>query len=310
MPAVQVVPAGRVPTGRARAWAGVGIGVLAVSVSAPVTSATAAAPLAVAFWRAAIGAAATGAYLGARRPGELRAAPAAVRRDAATAGLLLALHFGLWLPSLRLTSVTASTALVSTTPVWTVVLDRLRGAKVPRPVLAGVAVALAGMLAITGVDAGRSAGAALGDLLALLGGMAGAGYVVAGERARRWLSPAAYTTAACAVCTLLLLPVCLLGGVAVVGFTPRTWAEIAVVAVGAQLIGHGSLNAALPVVGATPLALALLFEVPGAAMVAWAWLGVPPPAAVLPGTLLVLAGLVVVVRAGRRPGDTAVVDVT
>jgi len=310
MPALHVLPAGRVPAGRVLAWFGVAIGVLAVSVSAPVTSATAAAPLAVAFWRATIGAAATGSYLAVRRPGELRAAPAPVRRDAALAGLLLALHFGLWLPSLRLTSVIASTALVSTTPVWTVLLDRLRGVRVPRSVLLGVAMALAGVLAITGVDAVRSASAALGDLLALLGGIAGAGYVVAGERARRWLTPSAYSTAACLTCAVLLLPVCLLGGVAVVGFTARTWAEIGVVAVGAQIIGHGSLNAALPVVGATPLALALLFEVPGASLVAWAWLGVPPPAAVLPGTLLVLAGLVVVVRAGRRVEDRAVVDVT
>ena len=36
----------------------------------------------------------------------------------------------------------------------------------------------------------------------------------------------------------------------------------------------------------------MLLEVPGASLVAWAWLGQVPPLAVLPGTVLVLAGLV------------------
>jgi drug/metabolite transporter (DMT)-like permease len=71
-------------------------------------------------------------------------------------------------------------------------------------------------------------------------------------------------------------------------------------------LGHSLLNAALPVAGATPVSLAILWEVPGAALVAWLWLGAAPPWTVVPGALLVLAGLVVVIRArsvGRAPVD-------
>jgi drug/metabolite transporter (DMT)-like permease len=296
--------------GEPAAWLAVAIGVAAVSLSAPVTKVTAAPALALAFWRSAIGAAAAAPYLALRRPAELRAAGPGVRRDAVIAGALLAAHFGTWLPSLKLTSVTASTALVATTPVWTVLAERIRGVPVPRTVLIGVGLALAGVLAITGVDAGRSASALAGDLLALLGGVASAGYVVAGERARRGLSNPAYSVAAFGTCAVLMLPVCLLFGVAIAGYAPRTWVEVAVVAVSAQIIGHGCLNAALPVLGATTLALCLLLEVPGASLVAWAWLGVPPPVGVLPGTVLVLAGLVAVLRAGRRGPGEVVVDVT
>jgi drug/metabolite transporter (DMT)-like permease len=288
----------------------VAIGVAAVSLSAPVTKVTAAPALALAFWRATIGAAAAAPYVALRRPAELRDARPRVRRAAAVAGVLLAAHFAAWLPSLKLTSVTASTALVATTPVWTVLGERIRGVPVPRTVLIGVALALAGILAITGVDAGRSPRALAGDLLALLGGMASAGYVVAGEQARRGLSNPAYSVAAFGTCAVLMLPVCLLFGVAIAGYAPRTWVEVAVVAVAAQIIGHGCLNAALPVLGATTLALCLLLEVPGASLVTWTWLGVPPPAGVLPGTVLVLAGLFAVLRAGRREPGEVVVDVT
>jgi drug/metabolite transporter (DMT)-like permease len=162
------------------------------------------------------------------------------------------------------------------------------------------------VLAITGVDAADSARAAAGDALALAGAVAFAGYVAVGERVRRTAATAEYTLVAYGSCALAVLPVCLLAGVPLGGWSARTWTELAVLTVCAQLLGHSVLNAALPRVGATPLALANLFEVPGAALIAWAWLDRPPPAAVVPGAALMLAGLAVVVT-GRPPG---VVEVT
>jgi drug/metabolite transporter (DMT)-like permease len=217
--------------------------------------------------------------------------------------VLLAVHFALWIPSLRLTSVTASTALVTTTPVWTVVLDRLRGRPVPRRVVLGVAVAMAGVLAVTGVDAGRSTAALAGDALALAGGMAAAGYVLVGEHVRRTASTGVYTLLAYTTCAVALLPLCLALGVQLSGWATVTWVELLVLTVSAQLLGHTVLNVALPAVGATPLSLAILLEVPGAALVAWVWLGQVPPLAVVPGAALVLAGLVLVVRS--RPASRA-----
>jgi drug/metabolite transporter (DMT)-like permease len=125
--------------------------------------------------------------------------------------------------------------------------------------------------------------------------------VVVGDRVLRTASTAVYTLLAYGVCALLLLPVCLATGTQLVGFTQRTWIELAIVTIGAQLLGHTLLNAALPRIGVTPVALAILLEVPGATLVAWAWLGRVPPLSVLPGTLLMLLGLVIVVRSRRTP---------
>jgi drug/metabolite transporter (DMT)-like permease len=93
-----------------------------------------------------------------------------------------------------------------------------------------------------------------------------------------------------------------------VGFSQRTWIELAIVTIGAQLLGHTLLNAALPQIGVTPMALAILLEVPGASLVAWAWLDRVPPLAVLPGTVLMLLGLVVVVRSRRVANNRPVAD--
>jgi drug/metabolite transporter (DMT)-like permease len=320
-----------------RSWLLVAVAVVGISTSAPVSAATAAPVLAIAFWRNLVGAGVSGVWLvatglrarrsgpaappasagpdepGRIRPGRIRPGritAGRVRRAAVLAGLLLAVHFVTWLSGLRLSTVTASTALVSTTPVWTVGFDLVRRRAVPRAVLLGVALAMAGVVVITGVDAARSGPALAGDLLSLAGAVAGAGYVAVGDVVMRSASAASYTLHAYGTCAAVLLPVALLDGAPVTGFAARTWVELGVVTVGAQLLGHTLLNVALPKVGVTPLALAILLEIPGAALVAWVWLGQVPPAGVVPGAVLMLTGLVVVVRArartavsgGRPPG--------
>jgi drug/metabolite transporter (DMT)-like permease len=298
----------RWPGSAARAWTLVATAVLGIALAAPIGSATAAPALAVAFWRAAFGTLATApaVALAARR--ELIALDRATAVRCMLSGVFLAAHFALWIPSLRLTSVTVSTALVVTGPVWTVAWQRLRGERVPGGVVVGVALALAGVLVMTGVDAGTSPTALLGDLLALGGGVAAAGYTLVGESVRRTTSTGVYTLLAYSTCAAAMALVCLAAGLPLGGYASRTWVELVVLAVAAQLVGHTLLNAALPVVGATPLSLAILFEIPGASVVAWAWLGQVPPLGVVPGAALVLLGLALVVRARGRARNEAFVD--
>lgn len=286
----------------------IALGVVGISFSAPLVVAITVPALAVAFWRNMFGALASAAYvglrgraewrglLGAHRAGEVRAL-----RTAVLAGVALAVHFALWIPSLRMTTVTASTALVTTTPIWTVVLDRVRGRVVPRGVVLGVALAMAGALLVTGVDAGRSGQAVAGDVLALLGGAAGAGYVSAGESARRSMGTAPYTMVAYSLCAVLLLGVCLVGRqpIAGAGYDAKTWGQLLLLTLCAQLVGHTLLNRALAAVGATTVSLAILLETPGAALVAWVWLHQEPPLLIVPGAALVLAGIALVVLSRR-----------
>ena len=287
----------------------IAIGVVGVSLSAPIAAATAAPAIAVAFWRNALATTVGVPYTLARRPTELVRGPGrAAVRPSLLAGVALTVHFALWIPSLRLTSVTAATALVCTTPVFLVAYDRLRGTHVPRAVVAGVAVSFAGVLVITGVDAGNSASALLGDLMALAGGAAAAAYMVAGAAARETVSTASYTLVAYGSCAVLLGVACLVFDVPLSGYEARTWVELVVLTIAAQLLGHTVLNRALKTAGTTTVGLAILLEVPGAALVAWAWLGQVPPLAVFPGAALVIAGLALVVRAratSRRRSDDA-----
>ena len=222
----------------------------------------------------------------------------------AFAGLMLALHFGTWVSALKMTSVAAATAMVSMQVVFVVLIDRLRGEVAPRAVVAGVSLAVIGVLVITGVDFSLSARAVAGDLLALAGGLTAALYLMAGSRMRESVSTTSYTVACYGICAATLALACVVAQIDVVGFSGRTWLAIVGVTICAQLLGHSLLNHLLAVMSPGLISLLLLFEVPGAALLAGIFLGQAPPVGVYVGLALILAGLVVVVV--RRPPPDAI----
>src|SRR4051794_21630685 len=88
------------------------IAVVAVSSSAPLIAYATAPALAIAFWRNALAVGGLAPVTAARRTDELRAMTRADARVCVLAGAALAVHFGLWVPSAKLTTVAAATAMV------------------------------------------------------------------------------------------------------------------------------------------------------------------------------------------------------
>lgn len=283
------------------------IAVLGVSASGPLMAATAAPALAIAFWRNAAAAAVLLPMAGVRRRGELSALSPRGRRLVLFAGVMLALHFATWVGALKLTSVAAATALVTTQLVWVLVVDRIRGVPVPLAAVLGSALAIAGVLVVSGTDLTVSTRALLGDGLAVLGGFFAALYLVAGQEVRRELSTTAYTALCYGICAAALLLGVVVSGVDLVGFSSRDWLLIAAVTVSAQFLGHSLLNHLLAVMSPVLISLLLLLEVPVAALLAAVFLGQAPPWGVYAGLALILAGLAIV-TARRRPTTPVLAD--
>lgn len=276
------------------------VAVLAVSSSAPLIAFAAAPALALAFWRNALATVVlTPTTLGPRRA-ELRGA---ARRDlwfCVLAGLALAAHFGTWMPSVQLGSVATATALVATQPVWQGLIAAWQGRRPSAAGWIGIAFAVAGAAWATGADVGVSARAVAADVLALIGAMAAAVYTALGERARTRLSTTTYTWICYGVCAVVLLAVCLTARLELFRYDRQTWAAIIAIAAGAQLLGHSMFNYALHRTSATTVSVLILLETPGAALLAWVWLGQAPRVAALPGLALLLTGVAVVVIGGAR----------
>ena len=281
--------------------------VAAVSTSGPLVVATAVPALAIAFWRNALGALAIGGYVATRpqRRAELAGLTRRELRLSGIAGVFLALHFATWIPSLRLTSVASSVALVCLQPAWVVLIARARGHAVPGQAWLGIAIAFGGVLVLTGIDAGQGRDVLLGDVLAIVGGMAAAGYVTVGAEVRRTVSTSPYTLLCYSLCAVLLAGTCLATGASFSGYSSKDWAQIVLLTILAQLLGHTLANVVLRTTSATVVSLAILLEVPGSIVVAAVLLGQVPPPEVLPAVALMLGGIAVVVRSQAPAGVEA-----
>ncbi|MGK5110969.1 MULTISPECIES: DMT family transporter [unclassified Geodermatophilus] len=273
--------------------------VVGISLSAPLTTLLAAPMLALAFWRNVGGAAVLLPVLLLRERPVLAGLRFRHLGSSVLAGLFLAAHFAAWLPSLSMTTVAASTALVTTTPIWTALVARISGVRLPAAIWWGLVLAVLGVALIAGVDVTVSVRALVGDGLALLGAVCAGGYVLAGARARQRLSTAAYAIVCYSVCALTIAVAAVVVGAPLGGFSGRDWLLIAAITVCAQVLGHTLLNLVLSSVGPTVVSLVVLLEVPGALLFALVLLGQVPPLLALPGVLLVVLGVALVVRASR-----------
>ena len=285
-----------------------GVGVVGVSMSGPLIAAIAVPALAISFWRTALATAAT-APLAVSHRASLRDVDAADLRMILVAAVALAAHFGLWVTSLKYTSVAASTALVCLQAGWVVLFSWMGGARPDRRTGVGLLVCLAGVLVVTGVDFTVSPRNLLGDLLALLGGAGSALYMIIGGRVRQRTNTTVYTLLCYGICSAVLLAACLVTAAPLAGYTTDDWAQLVALAVGSQLLGHSVFNHLLARVSPTVVSLAILLEVPGAALLAGLFLPDQNPAlGVYVGLAVLLVGLAVVITERREVPVTAPPD--
>jgi drug/metabolite transporter (DMT)-like permease len=290
------------------------IAVCAVSATAPLTAFASAPALALAFWRNGLGSATNGAIVTALRRGEFRRIHRGERRMVrgeqyrsmslgVLASLCLAVHFAAFMSSAKLTSVAMSTALVATQPIWQALIAVAQGQRLAHRVWVGLTVAVIGAAAASGLDIRSGGNALLGDLLALVGAVAQAGYTALSERARTGLSTPLYSALSSFVCAIGLLVACLATGTPLMRFDRNTELALLGLLILPQLLGLGSLNFALGRGSATTTSVLLLLESPVAAAIAWLWMGQTPEPSTLPGLLLIIVGATVVVSSSTTQSE-------
>lgn len=278
------------------------VGVVAISLSGPLVREAAAGALAIACWRNLLAAGVLLPVVGGRRAlrAQVGRTTTRERRLVLASGALLAAHFATWVPSLSYTTVASSTALVCTQPVWAAVIGRRRGEPAGRRTGAGIALALVGVVLLTGVDLSVSGRALFGDLLALVGGMLAAAYTSVGAEVRRTVSTTVYTTGSYTVAAALLAGAAVAGGQALGGYDARTWWVLVGLTAGPQFLGHSLFNRVVGVLGATVVSVVILLEAVGSPLIAWWWQGETPPVAAVPAAALLLGGVALVVTDPRR----------
>lgn len=238
---------------------------------------------------------------------ELRRLTRAELGLAALSGVLLALHFATWILSLEYTSVASSVVLVTTNPLWVALLAPwLLKERLAPAFLVGLLVALAGGTIVAISDSCVQAAGGLvcpplsefvqgdafwGDVLALMGGWTGAGYILIGRRLRPHLSLIPYIFVVYGLAALVLLGMVAASGLPIFGFSSEIYVYLLLLALVPQLLGHSSFNWALAHLPASYVSIGLLGEAVGSTILAYIVLGEAPGWVKIFGAALILGGI-------------------
>lgn len=276
-------------------------GIAVVSWAGPlIRLATEAPPLVIAFWRTAIASAVLLPLALIRRRGEIKGLTGSRWAALTLAGAFLMLHFATWVASIDLTTIAASVLLVTSAPIWVSLASAAMGEPLPLRGWVGVALAVAGaaFVGVAGLSGGS--GRLAGNLLALAGAVAAAGYLIAGRRIRQSVSILTYAAVAYSACALILLAAVLITGAPLFNYSAGTWGAMLGLALGPQLIGHTIFNFLLGDLEAWKVAAAIMGEPVGSAIIAAFLFAEIPGVLVLPGALLLFGGIALAVGAGGR----------
>ena len=263
--------------------------------------------LVIAFWRMMLSALIVVPFTLAGRRSELVGMGRAKWGLAVLSGLLLGLHFATWTSSLAFTSITSSTVLVATAPLWVGLASPfLLNEPLSRGLKQGIGLAMlgtvvVGMGAVVGLENGRitfamastadGTQALLGNALALIGGITVAGYMIIGRRLRPHLSLLSYTTVVYGMAAMTLLIINLVGRQDLVGYSITAFALFLAMSLIPQFLGHTSFNWALGFLPAAFVSLAALSEPVGATVLAILIFQEFPGPLVIAGSLFILTGV-------------------
>lgn len=220
-------------------------------------------------------------------------------------GTFLALHFALWITSLEYTTVASSTVLVTTHPIIVAILGLLllRERLAARSVLC-MALALAGSVVLVWGGLGTGGSAPLGNLLAFLGAVTVAAYMILGRIVRRTLSVNAYTMIVYAVAGALLVAATLATGTKLTPYPLREFVLFASLALFCTMLGHSLFSWALKYVRPTLISTSILGEPVIASLLAVVIFAEVPEPTTIVGGIVILTGIFLFVRQEARRGRT------
>ncbi len=265
------------------------------------------ASLTIAAWRLSLAATLLLPLVAVRARADIRAMSRKQWLLGAAAGIFLAMHFASWISSLAYTSIASSTALVSTNPVWIALVSWLLfREKLSRWLVFGITAAIGGSALIFFSDsqaasASTSSNSVLGNALAVIGSITVCGYLLIGRKLRKHVSLLPYIWLVYSSAAFVLMLMAVASGAALTGFSLLAWVCLIGLALGPQLMGHSAFNWALKHVSATFIAIVILGEPIGSALLAWLIFDEGFAPLQLAGFCLLMAGIYLASR-GERGG--------
>ncbi|MBW4080530.1 DMT family transporter [Paenibacillus sp. S150] len=216
-------------------------------------------------------------------------------------GVMLALHFLLWMGSLKYTSVASSTMIMALEPVFIMlgayILYKERSTAAA---MLGLAIAIFGVAFIGWGDIGLSSDNLKGDLLSIGGTAAVAAHLLIGQKLVARMPSYLYSLIVFISAALVFAIYNLAAGIPFFAYPPREWGIFVLLAVVPTVFGHILFNWLLQYASATTVSMNILGEPVGASILAFLLLGEQLTGLQWAGGVLVMGGLAVYLYAGSK----------
>jgi drug/metabolite transporter (DMT)-like permease len=232
-------------------------------------------------------------------------AEAGTFRLVALGGLFLGLDLAVWNWAIVLSSVSNATLLGNAAPIWVALAGWLFfGERFTGSFLAGLALAIAGIGLLLGGSFSLSIDHAVGDVLGVVAGALWGAYIMTMGRLRgRFPIPTIMFWGSLVSCPVLLAAALLLGE----ELWPRSWAgwfDLLGLALICQVAGQSMVAWALAHLPSSFAAVALLVNPVSATILAWAILSEPAGPQQIVGGIIVLTGILL--ARSREPASAQV----
>lgn len=218
-------------------------------------------------------------------------------------GLVLGLHFAVWVTSLFFTTISNSTIIVATQPIWVMLIEAvILKQKAPSRSVIGIVVAVFGMVIISRGDVDLGRDYIIGDLLALAGAIFAGLYLLIGRQLRARLDNLGYIFPVYLIAAVTLFIICFIYGENLIDYPAQTWLIFLLLALIPTIIGHSLYNWLLKFVQAHIVATTLLGEPIGATILAIFFFDQIPGWWTVIGGVLILSGIFLVLMRKKEAG--------
>lgn len=272
-----------------------GIGLLAVSVSAIFIRLCISAPATIAFWRLLLAGSVFTIWTLARG----QRISWHDFRIAMLAALFLALHFYLWIAALFMTSINSSVVLLAIQPLFALVLQvTIHRVRATGRNLVSLAAGLTGAVILAHGDFLKGGIAGQGDIFAIFSAAFAASYLFTGSHRTGPLIP--YLATVYMLAGSMLFGAAVIRGDVLLAVRPIDWLWFALLALIPTLLGHTMLNRATKVFAPYVVNLSILVEPLLAGTLAFFVFSEVPTSNILLGAGFIVGAVVVEVLGGKK----------
>ena len=208
-------------------------------------------------------------------------------------GVFLALHFASWIQSIQMTTIANSTILVSCSPIFVAAINYfLLKEKITMKMVSGIAMSFLGTLIIgMGSSQGVKSSMMVGNILAFMGAVFVAGYLIIGGVARKSISAGPYVFIVYSVSAIVLFVMCFITGTPVYPYPIKEYLLFFLLSFFSSILGHTVYNYLMKYFSSTLISVSTLSEPIFASFMAILVFKEIPSLYTIIGGIIILAGI-------------------